>query len=558
MKSNDLKRKIKVNKKDNRKVFIIVIVAAIILLVCLGFFFYHNFCDEKLLKDIKNHYGKSVIVLNDTNIYDKNNKVKGTVKKGFSFMLEDKKITRSSDQYFKIKDTNYYVYYNDVEKSKINIEKVINKYLTFNQNIVTKKAVFYQNKNEVLVVNDELSLPIEYMDNDYYYVIYLGRLLQISRLADDSLIENNNTDQPDAQYVSVINYDIIDSCNKDTCVGIDNVKQQLNYLNGQGFYSISIDEYKLWLEGKIRLREKAVLLTTNVVNDNVNNLNGEYSLKIYDVNSTDLKFSDVNKKSTRSSSYEKIERYVIKKSTTLDNFKKMSNGEEVIEKAYNSSSGQRIAVLNYHFFYDPNLGESCDESICLEVSKFRQQLDYLRDNGYKTLKMEEFKKWMYGEIELPKKSVLITVDDGAKGTGKHNGNKLIPILEEYNMNATLFLISGWWDVENYRSKNLDIQSHTYDMHKYGTCGRGQLVCANKEQALADLRRSLEIVDNNDSFCFPFYSYSDVAIQAVKEAGFKLAFVGGNVKAGRGNNKYLIPRYPIYNSTTLSQFIKMVS
>ena len=31
----------------------------------------------------------------------------------------------------------------------------------------------------------------------------------------------------------------------------------------------------------------------------------------------------------------------------------------------------------------------------------------------------------YGEIELPARSVLITIDDGALGTGTHNGNKLI-------------------------------------------------------------------------------------------------------------------------------------
>ena len=55
--------------------------------------------------------------------------------------------------------------------------------------------------------------------------------------------------------------------------------------------------------------------------------------------------------------------------------------------------------------------------------------------------MEEFRKWMYGEIEIPSKSILITVDDGAMGTGKHNGNKLNPLLEEYHMNATLFLIT---------------------------------------------------------------------------------------------------------------------
>ena len=278
---------------------------------------------------------------------------------------------------------------------------------------------------------------------------------------------------------------------------------------------------------------------------------------------TNLKFNDENKKTTKDTKKDNISRYKIKNTTTLDNFKKIASGEEIKEvvvptKKTTNIVGQGIAVLNYHFFYDSSLGETCNENICLDVSVFRQQLDYLKNNGYKTLTMEEFRKWIYGEIELPEKSVLITIDDGAMGTGIHNGNKLIPILEEYNMHATLFLISGWWDVNNYRSPNLDIQSHTYDMHQYGSCGKGQVVCATKEELLTDLKNSLAIVDNNNSFCFPFYSYSDLSIEAVKEAGFKMSFIGGNRKATRNSDKYKIPRYPIHKTTTMQQFIQMVS
>ena len=87
----------------------------------------------------------------------------------------------------------------------------------------------------------------------------------------------------------------------------------------------------------------------------------------------------------------------------------MANGEEVVEQepvkvtTSTNTKGQGIAVLNYHFFYDPNLGESCNEGICLTVQKFREHLDYLKNSGFKTLKMEEFTKWMYGEIQLPEK-----------------------------------------------------------------------------------------------------------------------------------------------------------
>lgn len=559
-----MKREKKVKKvrgKGKRKSILILIIVLVVVLVGIGIFLCLDYSDKKLLADIKKHYYKDTIVSRDTNLYNKNNKVVGTVKKGFKVTLEKKNITKSSQQYFRIDGSNYYVYYKDIKRDTVDKnDDVVNKYLVFNQNIKSKNTIFYDNGKEALKINDSISLPIQYMDDGYYYVIYLNHLLQIKKGKNDKLEDKQNTDLKETEYVSIINYDTIDNCNKSTCVSIDNVRQQFNYLKDAGFYSISIDEYKLWLEGKIRLKENAILLTSNNANDNFNSINNEYSLKLQLVDSNiDIKFSDVNKKSTKASSTESIERYVVKRTTTLENFQKMTKGEDVVEPVVTTNSGeQKIAVLNYHFFYDSSLGESCNESICLEVSKFREHLNYLRNNGYKTLKMEEFRKWMYGEIELPEKSVLITVDDGAMGTGKHNGNKLIPLLEEYDMNATLFLISGWWNVENYRSKNLDIQSHTYDMHQYGTCGRGQLVCATKEEALSDLQKSLQIVDNNNSFCFPFYSYSNVAIEAVKEAGFKIAFVGGSVKARRSNNKFLIPRYPIHSDITMDQFIKMVS
>lgn len=222
---------------------------------------------------------------------------------------------------------------------------------------------------------------------------------------------------------------------------------------------------------------------------------------------------------------------------------------------------QKIAVLNYHFFFDPDAGEACNESICERVSDFRSHLDYFRDNGYKTLTMKEFRDWMYGVTELPEKSVLITVDDGAMGTGKHNGNKLIPLLEEYKMHATLFLITGWWSIENYRSEYLDVESHTNDMHVGGLCSamRGaKILCSSDEFVLNDLRKSIEITGSKTSFCFPFYAYNDHAIELVKQAGFELAFIGDSRKASRADDKYHIPRFPIQQNTSLREIINMVS
>ena len=234
---------------------------------------------------------------------------------------------------------------------------------------------------------------------------------------------------------------------------------------------------------------------------------------------------------------------------------------KVVEKPKMLEDGQGIAVLNYHFFYDENT-ETCDEGNCQRISTFRQQLDYLRDNNFKTLSMQEFVDWKYGKIDIPEKSVLITIDDGAMGTGAHNGNKLIPILEEYKMHATLFLITGWWDISNYRSKYLDVESHTHDMHNGGVCDyapRGaQMLCSSNDAVLNDLKTSISITGSSNAFCFPLYIYDDNAINLVKEAGFKTAFIGGGYKVTRSTDPYYIPRYQILKNTSLDTFINMVN
>lgn len=227
-----------------------------------------------------------------------------------------------------------------------------------------------------------------------------------------------------------------------------------------------------------------------------------------------------------------------------------------------NAKASSIAVLNYHFFYDPTKGESGGDHNFISVQNFEEQLQYLKDNNYKTLTMDEFRRWMYSEIDLPARSVLITIDDGAKGTGRHNGNKLIPLLEKYQVHATLFLITGWWNIGNYSSPYLDIESHSDDLHHENVCSgvsRGaKILCISDEEVLADLKQSIAITGSTNAFCYPFYVYNQHTIELVQQAGFKLAFIGGDYKATRTTNKYKIPRYHVYKNTTLARFNNMIA
>ena len=239
--------------------------------------------------------------------------------------------------------------------------------------------------------------------------------------------------------------------------------------------------------------------------------------------------------------------------------KDSSNNEASITRTINvvDSKAIKIPILNYHFFYEDS-SEPCHENLCVNTAKFREQLNYLKENGYYTLTMKEFTDWMYGNIELPNKSVLITVDDGAWGTGKNNGNHLIRLLEEYDMYGTLFLITGFWDKENYQSPNLDVESHTNNLHHEQRCGHRSMVnCVPYETVLNDLKETINILGTKEAFCFPFYEATDTSVQAVKDAGFKVSFAGKGGNVTRNTDKYRIPRYAVHDSTTMEQFIKMV-
>lgn len=227
-----------------------------------------------------------------------------------------------------------------------------------------------------------------------------------------------------------------------------------------------------------------------------------------------------------------------------------------------NAKATKITVLNYHFFYDPTKKDKSGDNNYMSVQTFEEELKYLKENNYKTLTIDEFRRWIYGEVDLPARSVLITVDDGGNGTGYNNGNRLIPLLEKYQVHATIFIITSWWNKSNYASPYVDVESHSDALHQEKYCPgvkRGaKMLCLSDEEVILDLERSINATGSNNAFCYPFYVYNSHTHELVQQAGFKLAFVGGDYKASRSNNKYAIPRYHVMKNTSLAMFNNMIA
>lgn len=225
--------------------------------------------------------------------------------------------------------------------------------------------------------------------------------------------------------------------------------------------------------------------------------------------------------------------------------------KDIDEYKYTSA----IPVVNYHYVISEEERKDCLQSICLYENQYDEQMKYLKDNEYYTATMEDLDLWIDKKINLPEKTVVITIDDG------WFVSRNIQILEKYDLHATLFLIGHLASPNDYISPNLEIHSHTWDMHNLGECPikrGGAILCKDRDYVLADLKKSSESLNNSVYFAYPFYEYNDHAIELLKEAGFRMAFAGGNRKVTQGVDKYIVPRFGITNDGTLNDFIKIIS
>ena len=503
--------------------------------------------EKKLIAEIRNSYHPIVEVAKDKIIYKKDNnqyKKIGVVAKNAILELADSNVKTSDDKYFQIKDTNYYIDYQDLKERK---EKVVD--TSLDQYLVTKEittnpTILYQDNDVLFNLEESYTFDVLAIQDNHYYVKYLNSIYTIK---DNYELKEKEIKESLLTKISVLNFsdDITSS----------KLEEVLKYLASENYNTISITDFKLWINGSVNLPDKCVLLLSyKELKEENKKIVDNYKMKI----NTDLEtisfISGDTQLKVGDTTYYKYEVY---NNTNLNRIKDMLNGIKEVKVIPNNSDG-KVAVLNYHFFYDSNT-EVCDESICISTDNFRKQLSYLKENGYKALTIQEFNDWMDGKIEIPTKSVLITIDDGAAGTFNH----LPQILNEYEMYATLFLISGWWPISRYQSSSyLQIQSHGHDLHDSNYCDNSgcgyKSLKLSKEELKSDLINSINTIGTNLAFCYPFYQTNSNLVQAVKESGFRLGFVGGNKKATRSSNKYYIPRYIIYKNTSLDEFIKMVS
>lgn len=275
----------------------------------------------------------------------------------------------------------------------------------------------------------------------------------------------------------------------------------------------------------------------------LDNSDGDISSKVVTIN-------DIN---TRRIGKYKVTYSVIDKA---GNKAQLQREIEVLPPAINNTVG--IPILMYHFFYDSSLGQTPDDGNFIEKNVFDQHIKYLADNNFYFPTWTELEQYIDGALNLPQKSVIITVDDGSS-TFFDIG---YPILKKYSVPATSFLITSWSgnpDNFNVDRNIISFQSHSHDMHQGGCDGGhgGLMQCIDYQSGVDDLNQSKEILGSSDAFCYPFGDVNESAKQLLRDTGYNLAVTTAGGLAQVGSDKLELPRVRIFTSTDLDTFISLM-
>jgi Polysaccharide deacetylase len=142
-------------------------------------------------------------------------------------------------------------------------------------------------------------------------------------------------------------------------------------------------------------------------------------------------------------------------------------GHEVIipKHAWNPSGVgptgyQIVPILVYH-----NLGPQSKSRLTIGVAAFEEQMRYLTTQDYRVISVNEFLEFASLRRQLPRKSVVLTFDDGWKPFREF----AYPILKELGFTATLFIYTdfvgsrsalSWDEIRQLEKEGFQIEAHS--------------------------------------------------------------------------------------------------
>ena len=173
-------------------------------------------------------------------------------------------------------------------------------------------------------------------------------------------------------------------------------------------------------------------------------------------------------------------------------------------------------------------------------------MEYLKEHGYTAIFVKDLIDYVYNDVKLPDKPIILTFDDGFY----NNETYVLPLLKEYNMKAVISVVGSyseatfqtndhnpsyayltWEDIsELSKSGYVEIGNHTYNMHSNSSRKGCSIMSGESNDHYAkaiddDILKLQNILTQKSgvtpvTFAYPFGYISKESVPLLKEIGIK--------------------------------------
>lgn len=209
-------------------------------------------------------------------------------------------------------------------------------------------------------------------------------------------------------------------------------------------------------------------------------------------------------------------------------------------------------------YYHDIVAEGGHSFMQTNIDVFRQQMQYISEQGYETLSFDELND--YSKLRYAKKRILIAFDDGWKS----NYDMIFDMMQKMGLKYNIYLtISKIGKDEDY----LDWPT-VKKMHESGLVGFGIHTYTHPDMSdLNKINKSLEFDEANkifkkelsfepEDFCYPFGSYSAASNEWIeKNQSYKRIYQSDMRYSYNKNGVVIFGRNGISNEDSIDVFVR---
>lgn len=243
------------------------------------------------------------------------------------------------------------------------------------------------------------------------------------------------------------------------------------------------------------------------------------------------------------------------------------NVVEPFQRALRANASGKIPMLMYHGVSNQLGNRHPYFETNTSTAVFASHMQYLRDHGYRAVSVQAAMEMLTDEKVFPR-TVVITFDDGCKDFY----TEALPILQQCNLSATLFVVTGiadgqphrfintefmtWPEIREAAKSGIDIGSHTVSHPK--------LYALSEDNVRRELEGSKWTIEDKlgkpvKTISYPYaFPEEDMSFRkslrsCVQDAGYTYGVTTIVGRSARSSDPYFLPRLPINQHDDLRLF-----